>query len=222
MNFLNRLVPFELGYIYRTELEKTEISVKRETSIKMLKTTNYQIKYKKFWSNIIIFVDYRIEDVGLWRENISYFNKKSEIFSSFYDEIYDTSKTRCIWRTDEISIKSSVKIDTFRSCIVFYFKDSVKIKFKKIDAEFAYMILYWKCIGTCSNCKNLTLSYSSEREPLSLDLINDLKKISMIEEEWITIEIETDLEEHSEMYYIKVLVEDNSSFFEETLCEVIR
>jgi hypothetical protein len=160
-----------------------------------------------------------------WGEyNARYFKKKKEIYSSFYGEIRDTSEERTIWHViDTCKKKRYIVLESFESCIIYHYRDKILVKFDKFDVELAYMYLYWKAIAGGYDVMSLELMYSDYSEFLSLDVVEDIKSISTISENKLTLALRLDkIQDHASLINFKVVYEDKRSFYDTDTETILR
>lgn len=145
--------------------------------------------------------------------NLYYFNKRREMINFRNFGIRDTSDLKVIWGIIDIPINLNCRILYLKLCIIFHYKEKLKIKFRRFDSELAVLYALKKfensSYGWCLISEFNLITSEGSLGLLGLEGIGLIKKVSFVDEEFMEIEIKSSyLKDHVELYNIFVVYED--------------
>ena len=159
--------------------------------------------------------------------DLYYFNKRREMLNFRNFGIRDTSDLKVIWGIVDIPINLSCRILYLKSCIIFHYKEKLKIKFRRFDSELVVLYALKKfensSYGWCLISEFNLITSEGSLDLLGLEEIGLIKKVSFVDEEFMEIEIKSlCLEDHVELYNIFVVYGDKFTWGDKLYNEVLK
>jgi hypothetical protein len=115
----------------------------------------------------------------------------------------------------------------FKSCIVFHFKDRLKLTFNRVDADLVVTYIKKKfenmSFSWCNISEFNLFTEGTVVDLLGIEELDLIKLIAFTEEDFLEIEVvSSDLTDHAELYNVLVFYEDYWSIYEEVFLETIK
>ena len=229
---------FERGYIVIYD-DFMEVSFKEISSLKRF-LEGYEVE-KLVWGKRLWFFNFNVRiylkdyDKKKWLgytflnngPNAYYFSKRREVINFKDFGIRDTSDLKIVWRVIDIPTDLKCRILYLKSCVIFHYKEGLKIKFRRFDSELAILYALKKfensSYGWCLISEFNLITSEGGLDLMGLEEIELIKKVSFVDEEFMEIEIKSScLENHIELYNIFVVCEDKFTWDDKLYNEIIK